>query len=112
MTLWEMYSFGQLPYGEMSGGEVSGRAINGTTVRHVAICNNVALPATSQFVHLETFSLNFSRSLFAFYVYNLVPFWFILTFLLTINHLVPRNDQYVKSPYSFNTLSRRQVMRI
>lgn len=23
MTLWEMYSFGQLPYGEMSGGEVS-----------------------------------------------------------------------------------------
>ena len=24
MTLWEMYSFGQLPYGEMSGGEVSG----------------------------------------------------------------------------------------
>lgn len=24
VTLWEMYSFGQLPYGEMSGGEVSG----------------------------------------------------------------------------------------
>ena len=23
VTLWEMYSFGQLPYGEMSGGEVS-----------------------------------------------------------------------------------------
>ena len=25
VTLWEMYSFGQLPYGEMSGGEVSRR---------------------------------------------------------------------------------------
>lgn len=24
MTLWEMYSFGHLPYGDMSGGEVSG----------------------------------------------------------------------------------------
>ena len=24
VTLWEMYSFGQLPYGEMSGGEVRG----------------------------------------------------------------------------------------
>ena len=31
MTLWEMYSFGQLPYGEMSGGEVSGR-FSGTKI--------------------------------------------------------------------------------
>ena len=29
-----------------------------------------------------------------------------------INPLTPRSDKYVKSPYNFNTLSIRQVMRI
>ena len=29
-----------------------------------------------------------------------------------INPLIPRSNQYVNSPYSFNTLSSRQVMRI
>ena len=31
VTLWEMYSFGQLPYGEMAGGEVSG-GFSGTKI--------------------------------------------------------------------------------
>ena len=29
-----------------------------------------------------------------------------------INPLIPRSDQYINSPYNFNILSSRQVMRI
>ena len=29
----------------------------------------------------------------------------------SLNHLTPRSDQYTNSPYNFNTLSGRQVMR-
>ena len=45
MTLWEMYSFGQLPYGEMSGGEVRCNLLPGNDVllasqtrKYQAIC--------------------------------------------------------------------------
>ena len=31
---------------------------------------------------------------------------------VSINPLTPRSDQYVNSPYNFNTLLSRQVMRI
>ena len=29
-----------------------------------------------------------------------------------LNPLTPRSDQHINSPYDFNTLSSRQVMRI
>ena len=54
MTLWEMYSFGQLPYGEMSGGEVSGNLLPGSdflipsqTRKHKAVCTRENLSASS-----------------------------------------------------------------
>ena len=33
-------------------------------------------------------------------------------FLREFNPLIPKSDPYVNSPYNFNTLSSRQVMRI
>ena len=38
VTLWEMYSFGQLPYGEMSGGEVSGSFSRTKIISDVSSC--------------------------------------------------------------------------
>ena len=31
--------------------------------------------------------------------------------LSVVNPLTPKSDQYINSPYNFNTLSSRQVMR-
>ena len=36
----------------------------------------------------------------------------LLLIEVSVNPLTPKSDQYITSPYNFNTLSSRQVMRI
>ena len=48
---------------------------------------------------------------FFLFVYTLLHVSPISTEVL-INPLTPRSDQHIKSPYNFNTLSSREVLRI